>query len=76
MESRSEQFKNDIFEISAEAGDARSGVLQIGDTGTVDSNLLPVVNFYAGGTDASLYGGGIHRTIKEFMNGRRSRKRW
>ena len=69
MESRSEQFKNDIFEISAEAGDARSGVLQIGDTELSTPNLLPVVNFYAGGTDASLYGGGIHRTIKEFMNG-------
>jgi len=32
MESRSEQFKNDIFEISAGAGDARSGVLQIATT--------------------------------------------
>lgn len=69
MESRSEQFKSDIFEISAEAGDARSGFLQVGDTKLPTPNLLPVINFYAGGTDASLYGGGIHRTIKEFMNG-------
>jgi len=69
MVSRSGTLKNEIFNISAKAGDARSGVLQIGDTELSTPNLLPVVNFYAGGKDASLYGGGIHRTIKEFMNG-------
>lgn len=69
MESHSEQHRNDVFEIIDEAGDARSGVLRVGETELSTPNLLPVVNFYAGGTDSSLYGGGIHRTIKEFMNG-------
>jgi len=32
-------------------------------------NLMPVINFYGGGTEASMYGGGIHRTMKEFMTG-------
>ncbi len=31
-------------------------------------HLLPVVNFYCGGTRNSLYGGGIFRTIKEFLS--------
>jgi len=75
MESRSEQFKNDIFEISAEAVTLEVEFYRDWRHGTVDPNLLPVVNFYAGGTDASLYGGGIHRTIKEFMNGDEV-KRW
>ncbi|SNR65526.1 tRNA-guanine family transglycosylase [Halorubrum ezzemoulense] len=58
-----------MFEITSEAGDARSGVIRFDDTELETPNLLPVVNFYAGGTDSSLYGGGIHRTIKEFING-------
>lgn len=57
------------FEVTHESGDARSGVLRINGTELETPNLLPVVNFYAGGTDSSLYGGGIHRTMKEFMTG-------
>ncbi|MFC6751970.1 tRNA-guanine transglycosylase [Halorubrum tibetense] len=65
----SQRFDDGQFEITDEAGDARSGVIRINGTQLETPNLLPVVNFYAGGTDSSLYGGGIHRTIKEFING-------
>jgi len=51
------------------AGNARRGTLNLGDLELETPNLFPVVNFYAGGTAQSLYGGGIHRTIKEFMTG-------
>lgn len=57
------------FEIESTIGDARAGTLQIQDTELETPNLLPVLNFYAGGTDQSLYGGGVHRTMKEFMVG-------
>jgi tRNA-guanine family transglycosylase len=65
----SQHFDDGLFKITDTAGDARSGVIRINGTELETPNLLPVVNFYAGGTDASLYGGGIHRTIKEFING-------
>ena len=32
-------------------------------------NLFPVLNFYAGGTKRSVYGGGVHRTLKELLIG-------
>lgn len=57
------------FEVTDTAGDARRGKLTVGDTVLETPNMLPVVNFYAGGTENSLYGGGIHRTMKEFMMG-------
>ncbi|WP_244877490.1 tRNA-guanine transglycosylase [Haloferax prahovense] len=57
------------FDIESTAGDARAGTLRIEDTSLQTPNLLPVVNLYAGGMDRSLYGGGIHRTMKEFMTG-------
>jgi 7-cyano-7-deazaguanine tRNA-ribosyltransferase len=57
------------FEVSATAGDARTGALKINDTTLQTPNLFPVINFYAGGTKQSVYGGGIHRTLKEFMIG-------
>ena len=69
MESPPGQRRKDVFEVTDEAGDARSGVLRINEAELSTPNLLPVVNFYAGGTASSIYGGGIHRTIKEFMNG-------
>ncbi|WP_254863114.1 tRNA-guanine transglycosylase [Halovivax gelatinilyticus] len=50
-------------------GDARAGKLTIGDSVIETPNLFPVVNFYGGGTENSVYGGGIHRTVKEFMIG-------
>ncbi|OAQ53955.1 tRNA-guanine transglycosylase [Natrinema mahii] len=55
------------FEVSATAGDARTGTLSIGETEIRTPNLFPVLNFYGGGTKNSVYGGGIHRTVKEFM---------
>ena len=67
--SGSQHFDDGLFEVTDTAGNARSGVIRINGTELETPNLLPVVNFYAGGTDASLYGGGIHRTIKEFING-------
>ncbi len=69
MGFQQKQHGNSGFEVAHEAGAARTGTLQVGDTGIKTPNLFPVVNFYAGGTSSSLYGGGIHRTMKEFMNG-------
>ncbi|WP_224333541.1 tRNA-guanine transglycosylase [Haloprofundus halobius] len=57
------------FDVKSTIGDARSGTLRIKDTELETPNLLPVLNFYAGGLARSLYGGGIHRTMKEFMTG-------
>lgn len=57
------------FEVDATAGAARTGTLKIRDVTLETPNLFPVVNFYGGGTEQSLYGGGVHRTIKEFMTG-------
>ena len=57
------------FEVIARTGDARSGALHVNGTTLQTPNLLPVVNFYAGGMARSLYGGGVHRTMKEFMVG-------
>src|SRR6056297_2853869 len=57
------------FEVNSTAGAARSGTLRVRGTTLETPNLFPVVNFYAGGTERSVFGGGIHRTIKEFMTG-------
>ena len=57
------------FEVTETAGDARAGELIIGDSMIETPNLFPVLNFYGGGTARSVYGGGIHRTVKEFMIG-------
>jgi len=57
------------FSVAATSGDARAGELTIGETTLQTPNLLPVVNFYAGGMERSVYGGGVHRTMKEFMIG-------
>ncbi len=57
------------FEVTSTAGDARAGSFTIGDTVIQTPNLFPVLNFYGGGTINSNYGGGIHRTMKEFLIG-------
>jgi tRNA-guanine family transglycosylase len=57
------------FDIESTSGDARAGTLTINGRELQTPNLFPVVNFYAGGTKSSVYGGGIHRTLKEFMIG-------
>lgn len=57
------------FDISAEAGDARAGSLTVNGTSLATPNLFPVMNFYAGGKERSVYGGGVHRTLKELMIG-------
>ena len=57
------------FEVMETAGDARTGELSIKDTQLPTPNLFPVINFYAGGMERSVYGGGVHRTIKELMIG-------
>jgi len=55
------------FDVIAEAGEARRGQLQINDRALETPHLFPVVNFYGGGNEPALFGGGIHRTVKEFM---------
>ena len=55
------------FEVIAEAGEARRGQLQANNRTLETPHLFPVVNFYAGGNEGALFGGGVHRTIKEFM---------
>lgn len=57
------------FEVAATAGAARSGTLSISNATLETPNLFPVINFYGGGTKRSLFGGGVHRTMKEFMVG-------
>jgi len=57
------------FEVTARAGDARAGALTVGSTTMDTPTLLPVLNFYAGGMERSVFGGGVHRTIKEFLIG-------
>jgi tRNA-guanine family transglycosylase len=57
------------FDITARAGDARSGELTVNGTTLQTPNMFPVLNFYAGGMERSVYGGGVHRTLKELMIG-------
>ncbi|WP_209452240.1 tRNA-guanine transglycosylase [Halosimplex halophilum] len=57
------------FSVTATTGKARAAKLEIDETTLNTPNLLPVINFYAGGMERSLYGGGIFRTMKEFMTG-------
>ena len=57
------------FDISSTAGDARTGTLHVNGATLETPNLFPVLNFYAGGTERSVFGGGVHRTVKEFMIG-------
>jgi tRNA-guanine family transglycosylase len=55
------------FDISAEAGESRRGQLQINDRTLETPHLFPVINFYGGGNEGALFGGGVHRTVKEFL---------
>ena len=55
------------FEIKQRTGNARTGVLKYNGVALKTPHLFPVVNFYGGGNKGSLFGGGIYRTIKEFM---------
>lgn len=57
------------FEVTGTAGDARAGQLTVNGVELQTPNLFPVVNFYAGGTENSVFGGGAHRTVKELMIG-------
>jgi 7-cyano-7-deazaguanine tRNA-ribosyltransferase len=65
--AKTEALSSVNFDITATAGDARTGTLSIDETKIQTPNLFPVLNFYGGGTKNSVYGGGIHRTVKEFM---------
>ena len=55
------------FDIVAEAGDARCGQLRVDDQTLETPTLFPVLSFYGGGNEGALFGGGIHRTVKEFL---------
>jgi len=55
------------FDVLAEAGGSRRGQLQINDRTLETPHLFPVINFYGGGNEGALFGGGVHRTVKEFL---------
>lgn len=55
------------FETIETSGDARIGILKPNNLELETPHLFPVINFYGGGNEGALFGGGIHRTIKEFM---------
>lgn len=55
------------FDVLAEAGESRRGQLQINDRTLETPHLFPVINFYGGGNEGALFGGGVHRTVKEFL---------
>ncbi|XGI83052.1 tRNA-guanine transglycosylase [Halorutilales archaeon Cl-col2-1] len=57
------------FEVSSTTGDARTGTLSAGTAEIETPNLFPVVNFYGGGRASSMFGGSVHRTVKELMVG-------
>jgi tRNA-guanine family transglycosylase len=57
------------FNIQSTAGDARLGSLSAGTAEIKTPNLFPVVNFYGGGRESSMFGGSVHRTVKELMVG-------
>ncbi|MFA9427064.1 tRNA-guanine transglycosylase [Natronorubrum sp. A-ect3] len=63
------QTESVSFQEEATAGDARAGLLTINGIALDTPTFFPVLSFYGGGTDASVFGGGIHRTVKEFMLG-------
>ena len=48
-------------------GDARRGQLHVNGRTLETPHLFPVVNFYGGGNEGALFGGGVHRTVKEFL---------
>lgn len=60
---------NSPFTVTHTAGNARRGTLDLQGYELETPNLFPVVNFYGGGMKRSMYGGGIYRTIKEFIVG-------
>lgn len=69
MSLKSQLSSHADFEVTATAGDARTGKLHVGDT-TIDTPMVfPVINFYGGGRRSSLFGGSTHRTVKELING-------
>jgi len=57
------------FTVTTSVDPARAGTLRVAGAEIETPNLFPVLNFYAGGTDASMFGGGVHRTMKEFLAG-------
>jgi tRNA-guanine family transglycosylase len=69
MQLKSHLSSHASFEVTATAGDARTGKLQIGDTTVETPMVFPVINFYGGGRASSLFGGSTHRTVKELMVG-------
>lgn len=55
------------FSIKSERGYARTGELKVKGNKVETPHLFPLVSLYGGGLEGALFGGGIHRTIKEFM---------
>jgi len=69
MQQFKETDQTTSFNVSKTAGEARSGTLTVNGISLDTPTFLPVLSFYGGGTSSSVFGGGIHRTIKEFMLG-------
>ncbi len=57
------------FTITNTAEKARTGRLEVNGTVMETPNLFPVINFYGGGRESSVFGGSTHRTVKELING-------
>jgi len=57
------------YTVNATAGQARAGRLTTPNATVQTPTLFPVLNFYAGGMERSVFGGGVHRTVKECLIG-------
>lgn len=55
------------FEVQHASGEARTGHITANGVSLQTPYMFPVVNFYGGGNASSLFGGGIYRTVKEFI---------
>jgi 7-cyano-7-deazaguanine tRNA-ribosyltransferase len=69
MSQSNQRAERASFDVQSTAGDARLGRLSAGTAEIETPNLFPVVNFYGGGRASSMFGGSIHRTVKELMVG-------
>ncbi len=67
--SRARSLEEFSFTVEETTGDARAGELRVGGNTLETPTMFPVVNFYGGGRKRSMFGGGIHRTVKELAVG-------
>lgn len=67
--SESLKQKSGIFEVESRTGAARSGEIEINGRTVKTPYLFPGISLYGGATKNAVFGGGLHRTLKEFMIG-------